>query len=82
MTVVAESPSPTLDGFTDRLTAYVSSSVNVRLVPVTVMLVPLPDTVIVSLPSTDVSCVGVRVKVPVPLLAFAEMVTVKSFTSV
>ena len=44
--------------------------------PVTVILVPLPATPIVSLPSTTVSWIGVTGNVPVPLVAFAAMVIV------
>ena len=80
VTDVAESPSPTLVGFTDRPIASVSSSVSVTLVPVTVSPVALPDTEMVSLPSTAVSCVGVRVKVPVLLVALAAIVMLKFAT--
>ena len=75
---VAPSPSPTLDGFTHSETSGWSFSVTV--VPVTVMLAPLPDTEIASLPSTPESWVGVSVNVPVPLVTFAAMVMVKSAT--
>ena len=53
---------------------------SVTLVPVTVVPVLEPVTPIVSPPSTAVSWVGVRVKVPVPVVAFASMVIVKSAT--
>ena len=82
VTVVPEALSLTLEGLADRPTAFTSSSVSVTLVPVTVILVPLPDTEIVSLPSTALSLVGVRVKVPVPLVALAAIVIVKSATVV
>ena len=52
------------------------------MVPVTVLVfVLLPSTPMVSLPSTVVSWIGVRVKVPVPVVAFAAMVMPKSFTA-
>ena len=51
------------------------------MVPVTVELGLAPSTPMVSLPSTDVSWVGVSVNVPVPVLAFAAMVMVKSDTA-
>ena len=83
VTVVAPALSDTLCGFTDRLMAGApSSSVRVMLVPLTVRVVCVPDTVMVSLPSTRVSCVGVRVKVAVPLLLPLAMVTSKAVTAV
>ena len=72
--------SLTDDGLADRVMAWVSSSVSVTVVPVTVELGLVPATPMVSLPSTTVSWVGVRVNVPVPLVALAAMVTVKSAT--
>ena len=81
VTVFAPPPSLTLEGLADRLIAP-SSSVSVRLVPVTVSPVALPDTVIVSLPSTALSFVGVRVKVPVPVVWLAAIVMLKSATVV
>ena len=72
--------SLTDDGLADRVMAWLSSSVSVTVVPVTVVLGLVPATPMVSLPSTDVSWDGVRVNVPVPLVAFAAMVTVKSAT--
>ena len=81
-TAVAPSASPTLVGFTDSVTPVetVSSSVSVNDAPVTVSPVAVPFTEIVSSPSTSKSCVGVKVNVPVPLVAFAPIVTVKSDT--
>ena len=46
----------------------------------TVSPVAVPDTMIVSLPSVTLSCLGVRVKVPVPLVWPARMVMSKSDT--
>ena len=80
VTVFAPPPSLTLEGLADRLTAYVSSSASVILVPVTVRFVPLPDIVIVSSPSTALSFVGVSVKVPVPVVWLAAIVMLKLFT--
>ena len=60
--------------------AWVSSSLSVTVVPFTVELGLVPATPMVSLPSTAVSCVGVNVNVPVPLVALAAIVTVKSAT--
>ena len=57
-----------------------SSSVSVIDVPLTLSPDALPETPIVSSPSFVVSSVGVRVKVPVPLVSFAAIVTVKSET--
>ena len=54
---------------------------SVTEVPLTVDLVLAPATSMVSLPSTAVSWVGVRVKVPVPVLLFAARVIVKSATA-
>ena len=74
-------PSDTVDGLAERSMPWLSSSASVTVVPVTVVVLGLvPATPIVSLPSTAVSWVGVRVKVPVPLVAFAAIVTVKSAT--
>ena len=56
------------------------SSASVILVPVTVRFVPLPDALIVSLPSTALSLVGLRVKVPVPLFLLAAILMSKSAT--
>ena len=81
VTLVAASFSATLSGLADSVIACVSSSVSVRLVPVTVIDVPLPEIPMVSSPSTDESSVGVRVKVPVPLVALAAMVTSKLVTA-
>ena len=58
-----------------------SSSVIPTVVPVTVVAVLLPATPMVSPPSTAVSWVGVSVKVPVPLVALAAMVMLKSETA-
>ena len=72
--------SATVVGLADRVTAWVSSSASVRAVPVTVEDALVPATPMVSLPSTAVSWVGVSVNVPVPLVAFALIVNVKSAT--
>ena len=50
------------------------------MVPVTLVPVLVPETLIVSPPSTVVSWVGVRVKVAVPVVALAASVIVKSAT--
>ena len=62
--------------------ADTSSSLSVSVIDVPLTLRPdaLPETEIVSLPSTDVSCAGVSVKVPVPVVDAAGIVTVKSET--
>ena len=82
VTCVAPSPSPTLDGFSVRLTSgAASSSVRVRSAPFTVSPVAVPATPTVSFPSTSVSWVGVRVNVAVPLVVPFVIVTSKSDTA-
>ena len=82
VTCVPDAPSPTLDGLSDRFTSgAVSSSVNVRSAPFTVSPVAVPATPIVSLPSTSVSWVGVRVNVAVPLVVPFVIVRSKSETA-
>ena len=49
---------------------------------VTVKSVATPVTSIVSLPSDTLSCVGVSVKVPLPVDSVAAMVSVKLSTAV
>ena len=81
VTTLAPAPSLTLAGFTLRSTAgAVSSSVSVSVAEFTVSPGRLPDTVMLSSFSTSVSCVGVSVNVPVPLLPPAAIVIVKSAT--
>ena len=81
VTDVADAPSPTFDGLADSVTAgWTSSSASVSVAPVTVVRGPWPATPIVSSPSVVVSWVGVRVNVPVPVIAFAAIVIVKSAT--
>ena len=84
VTDVDPASSLTLDGFTDSVTDVAdgarSSSVSVNVVPLTLRPEALPDTEIVSSPSTDASWVGVSVNVPVPLVESALIVTVKSDT--
>ena len=58
-----------------------SSSTSVSVVPVTVASELVPAMPMVSLPSLVVSWVGVRVKLPVPLVAFAAIVMSKSDTA-
>ena len=58
-----------------------SSSTSVSVVPVTVDSELVPAMPMVSLPSLVVSWVGVRVKLPVPLVAFAAIVMSKSDTA-
>ena len=83
VTVVPDAPSLTLAGLGDRLTdGAASSSVIVTVVPVTVVFRLVADTPMVSLPSTTVSWVGVRVKVPVALVAFTGILMMKSSTAV
>ena len=80
MTFLSGELSLTLARFADSVMVLLSSSVSETLVLVIVAPVVLPSTVIVSLPSINVSCVGVRVKVPVALVCPAGMVSVKSAT--
>ena len=81
VTDVADADSATLDVLTERVSAgRASSSVSATVVPVTVVLVLVPETPMVSPPSTVVSWVGVSVKVPVPLVALAAIVMLKSET--
>ena len=58
-----------------------SSSASVTRVPVTVVCGLVPATPMVSSPSRAVSSVGVRVNVPVPLVAFAAIVMSKFDTA-
>ena len=81
VTLVAESPSSTLDGLAVSVIAVASSSASVRLVPFTVRSAFVPETVMVSSPSTTVSSVGVSVNVAVPLLLPAAMLTLKPVTA-
>ena len=82
VTCVPEAPSPRLVGFGVRLTdGAASSSVISTVVPVTDVLRLVPDTPTVSLPSTRVSWVGVRVNVPVALVPFAAILMMKSLTA-
>ena len=82
VTITAVCPSVTLDGFTDSVTAgLTSSSASVTVAPVTVVFRLLPATPMVSLPSLVVSWIGFRVNVPVPLSALAAMVTSKLDTA-
>ena len=82
VTVVADALSLTLAGLTDSVTAgLMSSSARVTVAPVTVVFRLVPATPMVSFPSLVVSCVGVRVKVPVPLVAFAAILMSKFDTA-
>ena len=82
VTEVADAPSLTVDGLADSVTAgYASSSASVIVVPVTVVRGSDPTTLIVSSPSFVVSWIGVSVKVPVPVVAFAGIVMWKFCTS-
>ena len=58
-----------------------SSSVSVRVVPVTVVFELVPETPMVSSPSLAASWAGVSVNVPVPVVAFAAIVILKSETA-
>ena len=79
---MADADSLRLDVLVDSVTAgRVSSSVSATVVPVTVVAVLLPETPMLSPPSTVVSWVVVSVNVPVPLVAFAAMVTSKFDTA-
>ena len=81
VTDVAEAPSPTLDGLANSVTAgWMSSSASVIVAPVTLVRGLVPAMPIVSSPSFVASWVGVRVNVPVPVVAFAAIVIVKSAT--
>ena len=85
-TLVADAPSDMLV-LPDRPTAarftfgLLSSSVIVTSVPFTVSPVELPSTLMLSLPSTSVSLVGVSANVAVPLVWPAAMVTSKPATA-
>ena len=81
VTDVPDASSPSTFRFSDKVTESLSSSVSVIVAFVIVVFGLLPSTPIVSLYSTRVSWVGVRVKLPVPLVAFAAMVIVKSVTA-
>ena len=74
VTVVPDTPSETLAGFAERVSSVLSSSPRVMPALSTVRPVEDPDTVIVSSPSMILSCVGVRVNVPVALVWPAAMV--------
>ena len=80
--VVAPAPSVTLDGLALSVISVLSLSVIVTSVPLTVKPVDVPATPTASLPSMMVSSVIVSVKVPVPLVWPASMVTSKSVTAV
>ena len=82
VTVVPDAPSDTLVGIAVRLISGApSSSPIVALVPFTVSPVDAPVTLTASSPSTSVSCFGVRVKVSLPLVLPAPMVTSRSATA-
>ena len=81
VTVAAPSPSETLAGSASSVISVASSSVKVRLVPFTLRSAFVPDTEMVSLPSTSVSSLGVRVNVAVPLAWPAAMVMSKPVTA-
>ena len=82
VTVVAEASSERLDGAADRLIAGAgSSSVIVTSVPFTVSPVEVPSTLMLSLPSTSVSLVGVSVNVAVPLVSPLPRVRSKPATA-
>ena len=84
VTVLAPPFSVTLAGLADSVTSgAASSSVSVRVVPVSFALTPstFPATAIVSSPSASVSWVGVRVNVPVALVAFLARVMSKFDTA-
>ena len=81
VTDVPDASSPSVRRFSDKVTESLSSSVSVIVAFVIVVFGLLPSTPIVSLCSTTVSWVGVRVNVPVPLVAFAAMVMSKSVTA-
>ena len=86
VTEVGPAPSPTLEGFAERVTAgRSSSSVSVIDVPPTPKI-PIPDfcvplTEITSVSSTRLSLTGVRMKVAVPVFLFAGTVTSNHGTS-
>ena len=80
--VVEPSPSETLVGFTDRVTLVdaVSKSVIVSVAESTASPFAVPLTVSVSVPSATLSSVGFKLKVCVPSVWLAGMVSVKSLT--
>ena len=84
VTVVAPALSATLSGFAVRVRAVgaASSSVIVISSSVTVRPAEVPETWIVSFPSTSASLAGVSVKLPVPLASPAAIVIVKFDTAV
>ena len=82
VTVFLLSFSATLVGLADRVTGSLSLSVRVSVAPLTVRPVEVPEIPMVSSPSTEVSFVGVSVKVPEALLLLALMVMSKSETAV
>ena len=74
--------SPSVRRFIDNATASLSSSVSVIVAFVIVVFGLLPSTPMVSLYSTTVSWVGVRVKrARSPLVALAAIVMSKSVTA-
>ena len=82
MLLISLVPSSKVDGLKLRLTLGVeSSSVIDKLVLVTFIWDPVPEIVTLSLLSTTVSCVGVNVNVPVPVVTFAAKEIVKSDTT-
>ena len=87
VTVVADAPSemlvwpPTPTAAVRFTFGLLSSSVIVTSVPFTVRPVEVPSTLMLSLPSTSVSLVGVRVKVAVSLVFPLVRVTSKLATA-
>ena len=79
---VPPAPSETVAGSTDRITLVGAASLSVIVIVVasTVSPVVVPLTVSVSAPSYMSSSVGVRLKVVLPRVALALMVSVKSET--
>ena len=81
VTVVSSSSSPTLAGLAVSVSSVLSSSLSVTEVPFTVRPVDVPATLMVSSPSTKVSCVGVRVNVALPVVLPAPMAMSKPATA-
>ena len=83
VTSVSASSSSTETGDTVRVIAVGAASSSVRVISafVTVNPVAAPVTSMVSSPSETLSCAGVRLNVPVPLVRSAGIVTVNESTS-
>ena len=83
VTSVSASSSRTEAGDTVRVIAAGAASSSVRVISALVTVKPsaAPSTSMVSSPSETLSCVGVRVNVPVPLAVSAGIVIVNASTA-